>query len=515
MAILQPIGSPAGAHGRRRFEVSNPATLERLGEIEAANAQDVHQAVERAREAQPRWASLGFEQRGRLLLRARDLLLERTDRVMEVLCKDTGKPRLEAYATEIVPSYDVLTFYAKSAARLLADEKKRPHLMKNKRVLVCYPPMGVVGVITPWNFPWILALNPAVQALAAGNTVVLKPSEVTPFVGMALGELFADAKLPEGVFQVVTGDASTGAALVDAGCDKIAFTGSVRTGRKIAEECGRRLVACTLELGGKDPMIVCEDADLDLAARGAVWGAFCNSGQVCMSVERVYVQERVAEELTDRIVRLARELRQGPESEGEIDVGALAFPAQLEVIERHVADAVEKGAKILAGGRRNPAFPGYFYEPTVLTHVDHTMAIMREETFGPTLPIQTVKCVEEAIELANDSSYGLGASVWSRDGFRARSLARRIRAANVTIDDCLVAYGIAESPFGGMKESGIGRVNGEMGLKSFCQVQAIVSPRFGSKPSKLWYPYQEKTLRGLRRAMSLLYRSPIGKLLGN
>ncbi len=514
MALLQPV-TPRELHGRRKLEVFAPATLERLGEIEVASPDDVREAVARARAAQPAWAERGFEQRGRLLLRARDLLVERADAIADVICRDTGKPRLEAMTSEILGACDALTFYAKNAKRLLRDEKKPLHLMKTKKLVLSYRPMGVVGIITPWNFPFLLSLNPAVQALMAGNAVVLKPSEITPFVGLALAQLFADAGLPEDVFQVVTGDGATGGALVEAGCDKIAFTGSVRTGRKIAEACGRALVPCTLELGGKDPMIVCEDADVERAARGAVWGAFTNAGQVCMSTERVYVVEPIAAAFTERVVALTRELRQGPESEGEVDLGAITSPAQLEIIESHVADAVAKGAKVLTGGRRNPAYAGFFFEPTVLADVNHDMAIMRDETFGPCLPIQVVKDEEEALRLANDSPYGLQASVWTRDSWKGKRLANRIAAGGVVVDDCIVTYGISESPFGGVKDSGIGRVNGELGLKSYCHVQSVVLPRLRGKSELLWYPYTAKTLGLVRRALSLLYRSPIGKLLGN
>jgi acyl-CoA reductase-like NAD-dependent aldehyde dehydrogenase len=514
MALLEPV-APRELHGRRKLAVFAPATLEALGEIEIATADDVREAVERARKAQVEWAAKSFEERGRVLLRARDLLVERTEAIADVICRDTGKPRLEALTTEILGACDSLTWYAKHAKRLLQDEKKPLHLMKTKKLVLSYRPMGVIGVITPWNFPFVLSLNPAVQALMAGNAVVLKPSELTPFVGLALSQLFADAGLPPGVFTVVSGDGSTGAALVEAGCDKISFTGSVRTGRKIAEACGRALIPCTLELGGKDPMIVCEDADLERAARGAVWGAFANSGQVCISTERVYVVEPLAEAFTRRVVELTQELRQGPEQDGDVDVGAITSQAQLEIIERQVADAVARGARVLTGGRRNPAYEGLFFEPTVLTDVTHDMAIMREETFGPCLPIQVVRDEEEALALANDTSFGLQASVWTRDSWKGKRLANRIHAGGVVVDDVLVTYGIAESPFGGVKESGIGRVNGELGLKSYCHVQSVVLPRLRGKRELLWYPYDAKSLALVRRALRLLYRSPLGKLLGN
>ena len=358
MALLQPVDGPRDLHGRRKLEVFNPATLERLGEIEVANEDDVRTAVERARAGQKIWGQMSFQDRGRFLLKAREILLERVDQIVDTICADTGKPRIEAMSGEIVTACDSLTYYARRAKRLLADERKPLHLLKHKKLVLSYRPIGVVGIITPWNFPFILSLNPVAQALMAGNSVVLKPSEVTPFVGLALGEIFEEAGMPEGVFQVLTGDGSTGAALVEAGCDKICFTGSVRTGRAIGESCGRQLIPCTLELGGKDPMIVCADADIERAARGAVWGAFSNSGQVCMSTERVYVVKPVAEDFVNRVVAMTKELRQGPESEGEVDVGALTFPPQLEIIERHVADAVSKGRQRVPLTALAPALDG-------------------------------------------------------------------------------------------------------------------------------------------------------------
>ncbi len=515
MAILKRIEGPRDTHGRQHIEVYNPATLELTGEIEVSTPLDVQAAVERARKAAEGWRALSFEERGRFMRRIRDVLLKRADDIAETICRDTGKPRMEALSNEIFPACDSLTYYAKKAKRMLRDEKKPLHMMKNKKLVLSYRPMGVIGIITPWNFPFILSLNPAVQAMMAGNTVVMKPSEVTPFVGIALGQLMEAAGLPEGVFQVVTGDGSTGAALVEAGCDKISFTGSVRTGRLIAEACGKRLIPCTLELGGKDPMIVCEDANLERAAGGAVFGAFANAGQVCTSTERVYVHEKVADKFVSRVVELTQGLRQGLNSEGEVDVGAICSGPQMDIIERHVKDAVEKGAKVLTGGKRNPKYKGNFYEPTVLTNVNHSMDIMREETFGPVLPIQIVRDEEEAIRLANDSHYGLNSNVWTRDKRRGKALANRIESGCSTVNDCLVNYAVAENPFGGVKESGIGRVNGEMGLKSYCHVQGVLIDRFGTKSELFWYPYTAGKLRLVRGAMNLLYKSPLGKLLGN
>jgi len=515
MALLQPVEDPRALHGRRKLEVFDPATLERIGEIEVTTAEEVRAAQEHARKAFESWRSLSYRERGRYMLAAREVITQRVDEIADTICRDTGKPRIEALSMEIVGACDSLTYYAKNSERLLRDEKKRLHLMKNKKLILSYRPMGVVGIITPWNFPFMLSLNPAVQAMMAGNAVLLKPSEVTPFVGIVLGQIFEAAGLPSGVFQILTGEGSTGAALIDAGCDKISFTGSVRTGRIVAEACGARLIPCTLELGGKDPMLVCDDANVERAARGAVWGAFCNSGQICVSTERAYVTEKLAEPFIARVVELTQELRQGPESEGDVDVGAITFPPQLEIIEQHVQDAIAKGARVLTGGRRNPAYSGYYYEPTVLVDVNHSMDIMREETFGPVLPIQVVRDEEEALRLANDTRFGLNANVWTRDRHKGKQIANQLNSGSVVVDDCMVSYAITESPFGGVKESGIGRVNGEIGLKSYCHLQSVALGRFATKREFFWYPYNAKKLRLVRRLVDFLYRSRFGKLLGN
>ena len=328
MAVVEQVKN--SGVGRRVLRLSSPATLAPVGEIEVQTAADVRAAVERARKAQPEWGALAFEERGRYLERAVRVILERQDELLDVVISETGKPRMEALATELLTSCDALQFYAKRAGRILADRTIPLHLLKTKKLKIIHKPLGVVGIITPWNFPFVLSLNPTAQALMAGNSVVLKPSEATTFSGRLVEEIFAAAGLPEGVFNLVVGDGETGAALVDAGVDKITFTGSVATGRKVAEACGRNLVPCTLELGGKDPMIVCADADIERAARGAVYGAFSNSGHVCTSTERAYVVEEVADEFTRRCVEETAALRQG--AEGEFDVGAIIWPPQLDVM---------------------------------------------------------------------------------------------------------------------------------------------------------------------------------------
>ncbi|MGH0035201.1 MAG: aldehyde dehydrogenase family protein [Myxococcota bacterium] len=512
MAGIEEITRDSAGDGRRRrLRVRATTDGALLGEIDVAAESDVRAAVEAARKAQPAWAELGCEGRRRYLERAVRVILERQDEFVDTIVRDTGKPRVDVLGAELLASCDALQYYAKRARRILADRVLPVHLMKTKKLRVHYRPLGVVGIITPWNFPFLLSMNPTAQALMAGNAVVLKPSEATPFAGALLAEVFHDAGLPEGVFNLVQGDGETGRALVESSVDKIAFTGSVATGRKVAEACGRLLKPCTLELGGKDPMIVCDDADLDRAAAGAVYGAFVNAGQVCVSTERVYVVDSVADAFVDKVLARTAELRQG--AEGEFEIGAVIWPPQLDVIERHVADAVEKGASVRAGGQRNPDCDGLFYEPTVLTDVDHDMLVMRDETFGPILPIMRVSDEQEGLRRANDSRYGLNANVWTRNKHKGLELARSMESGCVVVNDCMVTYGVTESPFGGVKDSGIGRVNGELGLKSYCNTQSIVVDRFGGKQEAMWFPYDSGKYKSIRRMMRWIWGTPLGRWL--
>ncbi|MDE0884431.1 MAG: aldehyde dehydrogenase family protein [Myxococcota bacterium] len=511
MAILTPLDS--GASGRRRLALASPATLEPIGEIEIHTAADVDSAVARARKAQVDWAALPISERARFMYRALDVLLARQEDVLKTVIQETGKPRTEALQMEIFAVGDALNYYAKNAAAILKSEKKKLHGLTRfmKRLRIVHRPLGVVGVISPWNGPFVLAMNPVIQALMAGNTAVLKPSEVTPFSGLLVGEIFAEAGLPEDVLQVLTGDGETGAALCRAGVDKVAFTGSVETGRKVAVACAEQLIPCTLELGGKDAMIVCDDANIDYAAAGAVAGAFMNTGQYCCGTERVYVVESVADAFTEKVVERVAQLRQG--AEGEFDVGAIFWPRQLEIIEEHMADARSRGARILAGGRRNPDLEGLFYEPTVVVDVDHTMQLMREETFGPILPIMRVANEEEAIERANDSDYGLGGSVWTRDNAKGVRIAQRMDSGSICVNDMTMTYGVQEAPFGGRKASGIGQVNGETGLRGYCHAEPILVDRRGGKMSEGRYPYSVKSDAGLQKFIQFLWGTSLGRWL--
>jgi len=487
MAIVTRVDTPAGA--RRRLQLASPVTLEPIGEIEVQTAKDVRAAVETARKAQPKWAALSFKERAQYLKRALKTLHERQDEFIDVIESETGKARSDTIMVEIFAASDALHYYAKNTAKLLRPQNKRLHglLETTNKLRIEYQPLGVVGIITPWNGPLILSISPTLQALMAGNAVLLKPSSVTPRSGQIVGELFEAAGLPKGVLTVLIGDAETGNALIEAGVDKISFTGSVKVGREVAVKCAERLIPCTLELGGKDPMIICADADLDISAAGAVFGAFVNTGLYCSSTERVYVVEAVADEFIQKVVDRVSQLRQG--TNGDFDIGAITWPAQIEVLEKHVADAISKGAKVLVGGRRNPDLKGLYFEPTVITDVTHDMLVMTEETMGPILPIMRVRDEAEAIMIANDTEYGLGASVWTQDERKGFKIAKRLNSGSVCINEIAVTYGIPEAPFGGQKNSGIGRVNGETGLKSYCNIKPIIVNRFGGAEIATRHPY--------------------------
>lgn len=489
---------------RTTIPLINPATLQQSGEVPVTDAAAVRQAVEDAQRAQREWARFSFRERGDALKRYRDVIIDNKDRIAEVISAETGRPRGDVYASELLQVCDAIGHWAKVAPKCLRDEKVRPHLLKNKKVYLSYHPIGVVGIIGPWNFPFLLTIGEATPALMAGNAVIIKPSEVTPRSAMIAGELAATAGLPRGLIQVLPGYGETGGQLIDA-ADMICFTGSVATGKKVAERAAKRLIPVTLELGGKDPMVVLRDANLERAANGCVWGGLFNAGQVCMSVERVYVEEPVYDAFVQRVTDKVKQLRQGLPDQA-VDVGSMTFPPQLEKVEQHVADAVQKGATVLTGGHRNPQLPGLFYEPTVLTDVTHDMAIMREETFGPVIPIMKVRDAEEAIRLANDSRYGLTGSLWTKDRNRAQVLARHMEAGSVCVNDCLVNFAVMEAPMGGFKESGLGARHGVQGIRKFCRQQTVVIDRFGTNTEINWYPSSARKAGLFRRVMNL-YRS--------
>jgi acyl-CoA reductase-like NAD-dependent aldehyde dehydrogenase len=484
--------------------VRNPATLEKIAELPAAQAVDVAAAVKRGREAQALWQKTSFGERAKLLYRLRDLLLDRGDELGDILTAETGRPKAEVYGAELFYLCDAIGVWAKKSAGYLRSEKIRPHfpLMKFKKVVSTYEPRGVIGIISPWNFPLTLTLGEALPAMMAGNAVVIKPSELTPLSAVFGAEGAVKAGFPENLLQVIIGDGATGTALIDH-ADMIAFTGSVETGKRVMQRAAERLIPVSLELGGKDPMIVLKDADLERAAGACVWGALMNSGQACTSIERVYVEAPVYQQFVDRVVEKTRTIRQGP-SDDEVDIGCMTSEAQLNKIAAQVDEAVANGARVLTGGQRNPRLRGYYYEPTVLVDIDHTMNVMSEETFGPIIPVVKVNNMEDALRLANDSRYGLSASIFSRDSAFAWQLARRLQSGSVCINDALVNYIIPDAPMGGRKQSGFGYRHGADGIRKFCQQKTIIVDRFGLKEEFPWYPSTKKKSEQIRHLLNLL-----------
>jgi len=509
VTTIDPSG-PAleGSGGGRRspIEVHDPRTGAVIATVPDQGPEEVGDAVASARAAFEAWRGLPFAGRRAHLLTVRDVLMDRIDEVTDVIVSETGKLPAEALVNEVMIVAETIAYYARHGEKALRPEKARSGLLGHKRAVRTWEPMGVVGVISPWNYPLTLAMTPVVTALFAGNAVVLKPSEITPLTGLLIGDLFATAGAGcplEGLVQVVTGRGDTGEALVRSGVQKICFTGSASTGRRVMRAAADSLTPVLLELGGKDPMIVCADADLDRAAAAAVWGSFQNAGQTCMSVERVYVEALVYDEFVDRVVARTRAVRQGTE---RADIGSMTFPPQLEVVERHLVDAMAKGARALTGGRRVPGRDGLWFEPTVLVDVDHDMEIMRDETFGPVLPVMKVADVDEAVALANDSSYGLSSSVWTRDLAKGRALAARVQAGNVCVNDALVSYGVADLPFGGVKESGMGRVHGLQALREFSVAKSVLIDRAGLPREAWWFPVPSWLASGARSLMVLRHR---------
>lgn len=510
MAIYEPIESKNGA---RRLRLRSPMNLEVIGEIDCTPEADVHAAVERARAAQPAWAALTFEERAAYMFRMADLIIDKQDLIIDTVIRETGKPRAEALSMEVFASCDSLVFYAKRAKKFLKRETRKLHGAMGflKKAVIVYKPRGVVAVITPWNGPFILSLNPTVQALMAGNTVVIKPSEVTPQSGALVADLFRQAGLPEGVVQAVPGDGQTGADLVAAGPDKVSFTGSVTTGRKIAVACGERLIPFTLELGGKDAMIVCKDADLDRAAAGAIIGSCMNTGQYCCGTERIYVVEDVYDTFVGKVIDGTKKLRQSDDVD-QADVGATFWDRQLDIIEDHVGEAVQRGARVEVGGKRNAQLEGLYFQPTVLTNVSQDMKVMKDETFGPVISIMKVKDEEEAVRLANDSRYGLNGNVWTGDKEKGVRIASRLETGAASVNDMAMSYGVNEVPFGGVKESGIGVVNGPEGIRGYCHAMPIIVERFAKGPLST-YPYTEKTVRDLVQGIKFFWGSKLGRRL--
>jgi acyl-CoA reductase-like NAD-dependent aldehyde dehydrogenase len=503
-----PVEAPVAASAASEIAVENPATGETVRTVPDLGAAAVAEMAARGRAAQPQWEAYGFDGRARVLLRAQKWLMDNSERVADTIVSETGKTYEDANLAEIGYAGNAFGFWAKHGPEYLADEsiKSSQILVKGKKLIQRYRPLGLIGVIGPWNYPLTNSFGDCIPALMAGNSVILKPSEVTPLTSLLMAEGLRECGLPEDVLQIATGRGETGAALIEH-VDMIMFTGSTKTGRKVAEAAARRLIPASLELGGKDPMIVLSDADLERAANFAAYFSMQNAGQTCISIERVYVEEPVYDEFVAKVSEKVGALRVGSPAGGfgTVEVGAITFPPQLDTIKDHVEDAVQKGARVLTGGKQAPG-PGRFYEPTVLVDVDHTMKCMTEETFGPTLPIMKVADEDEAVRLANDSPYGLGASVFSRDAVRGEAVARRIESGAANVNDAMINYTVLELPMGGAKTSGIGSRHGAGGIRKYCSQQAIVvTAKLAMKKELFMYPYKPRTSKLLAGAFKLLY----------
>ena len=498
------------SHTLPEIVVENPATGEVIGTVPEIGADQLAEMAKRAREAQREWEAMGFAGRGEVLKRAQRWVIDNGERIAETIVKETGKTYEDAQFAELAYAANAFGFWAKQAPKYLADEKVSSSqiLVKGKKLLVSYKPLGLIGVIGPWNYPLTNSFGDCIPALAAGNAVILKPSPLTPFTSLLMAEGMRECGLPEGVLQIATGGAPTGEALIDL-VDMVMFTGSTRTGRKVAEAAARRLIPCSLELGGKDPMIVLADADLERAANTAVYYSMQNAGQTCISVERVYVEAPVYDRFVELVTEKVRQLRVGvPTGPGTVEVGAITFPDQLQIIKDHVQDAIQKGAKVLTGGKETTGEngKGRFFEPTVLVDVDHTMKVMTEETFGPVLPIMKVRDAAEAIHLANDTVYGLGASIFSKNTKRANELAKEIDAGAVDVNDALINYTVLELPMGGHRLSGLGLRHGAEGIRKYCSRQArVITPSLALKREPHMFPYKPSTTKRLWQFFKLLY----------
>jgi succinate-semialdehyde dehydrogenase/glutarate-semialdehyde dehydrogenase len=489
------------------LESFNPATGELVGTVETLTPGKVQSVVDDVAEVQPFWAQLSLEDRARYMRRAGDVLLAEIDELAELLTREQGKPRVESYSMELLPTIDALKWLAGNGPEILSDEKVPfpQAFLKTKRAKFTYEPLGVVGVIAPWNYPWSIPFGEVAMAVMAGNGVVLKPASLTPLIGERIRMIFEKAGFPEGLVRTIHGGGRVGDALVKSTAAKIFFTGSVEIGYKVGVECAKRMKGSVLELGGKDPQIVCADADLANAVSGAVWGGFANAGQTCSGIERVYVHRDVADRFLEGVVRETERLTVGDPIEWTTETGPMVSAEQADLVTELVDDALANGAKRLTGGPVEvKGMKGRFIAPTVLTDVNHEMRIMKEEIFGPVLPVITVDSEEEAVRLANDSQFGLGASIWTKDRAKGERMAKEVQSGMVWINDHSYSHGACQCSWGGVKDSGLGRSHSKFGFYECVNVK-LVTWEPGWTRDSWWQPYDQDVADAFRASARLLY----------
>lgn len=493
----------------------NPATGETLGYFEKTPPSLLPQIVRHARVAQTSWARVPLSERCRHLDTLRKHIMASRGELVDAVVAESGKPRVEALFADVFVAVDTAAYFAKNAERLLAGERVPHHstAAKAKSGRLTYEPLGVIGIISSWNYPLAIPLSQMIPAVAAGNAVVCKTSDLTPRCGALIEKIFVDAGFPRELVAIVQGGGEVGQELIQAGPDKVLFTGSVATGRRVAEACAARLIPTVLELGGKDAMIVLADSDLEVAASAAVWGSYTNCGQVCLSVERIFVEESVSDEFAARCVDKTKKLRLGPGNDLGTDIGPLIRPQHVQRMVDLVEDAVSRGAKLRCGGHPRVDLGANFFEPTVICGVDATMKLFQEETFGPILAIQTVRNAEEAVTRANDSPFGLSASVWTADSARGEILAQSLRAGAVMVNDAISYFAIAEAPHGGCGVSGWGRTHGKAGLLEMVRQRYIDVDRLPRREKPWWYRYGADLERDADAFLQFEYSSGIAARL--
>ena len=493
----------------------NPATGEVLAHFERTLPGLLPEIVARGRDAQVGWRSLAVATRCAKLRDLRNRIMASRKELADAVVRESGKPRVEALFADLFVALDSAECWSKNAASVLRTQRVPHHstAAKAKSGYLAYEPLGVIGIISSWNYPLAIPLSQIIPAVVAGNAVVCKTSDFTPQCGALIEKLFLDAGFPKNLVAVVQGGGEVGQALIDATPDKVIFTGSVATGRRVAEACARKLIPSVLELGGKDAMVVLADADLHVASSAAVWGSYTNCGQVCLSVERLFVEESIAEKFIALCVEKTKKLRLGHGSDPATDVGPLIRPQHVQRMRELIEDAVSRGATVLCGGDARPDLGPNFFEPTVIKNVDSTMKIFQEETFGPILAVQTVRDSEEAVRLANDSSFSLSASVWTGDKQRGQAIAHRLRAGAVMINDAISYFGIAEAPHGGCGASGWGRTHGKAGLLEMVQTKYVDVDRLPRKEKPWWYRYGSDLERAADAFLRFEFTGGIGAKL--